>query len=301
MHLIVSPIRRWKSTTVRLSLVIVLVQTLGLPTVWPQDPAQPRIEDEATKQKQIYQSRGADVPGGYITTRGLLDYAGFLSAGFCDALDKLGTSDRWLDIGAGAGRAILDYYAAPDAAAPAGKCSRPGGLASAVAMSIEDRRTESWHQLATILGDRLRYVSGKALRHYSIEELGKFSLITDVYGGFSYTEDMYRFMEKVLNLLQVGGRFYSILQYVHLETAKDSPATEYQTELVDAAGRSEKVCSWLKKISCVQVTCESKSAWDPPTEQIHIRKICSDISVPPMKLLTYQAGNPPNRRFQLER
>lgn len=301
MHSIEWPIKGWKTKTARLSLAMVLVQALGLPAVWPQDSAHPRIEDEAAKQHKIYQSRGADVPGGYVTTRGLLDYGGFLSAGFCDTLDKLGTSDRWLDIGAGAGRAILDYYAAPDAMAPAGACSRPGGLASAVAMSIEDRRTAAWHQLAASLGERLRYVSGKALRHYSVEELGKFSLITDVYGGFSYTEDLSRFMEKVLNLLQVGGRFYSILQYVHLETTKDSPTTEYQTDLVDAAGGGEKVCSWLKKISCVQVTCDSKSAWDPPTEQIHIRKICSEISVPPLKLLTYQAGNPPNRRFQLER
>ena len=57
-------------------------------------------------------------------------------------------------------------------------------------------------------------------------------------------------MEKVLSLLEVGGGFYTIVQHVHLDAAKDSPASWYQTELVDAAGSDEKVCSWLKKIAC---------------------------------------------------
>ena len=296
-----SVMQRGKTAATCLAVLsIIALPALGLRAGWSQELAQPRIEEETAKQQKIYQSRGADVPDGYITNRGLSDYAGFLLAGFCDALTKLGTSDRWLDIGAGAGQAILDYYAPPDAATPAEKCARPGGLASAVAMSIEDRRTDAWHQLAASVGERIRYLAGKSLRHYSLEELGKFQIITDVYGGFSYTEDLSRFMDKVMNLLEVGGGFYTIVQYVHLEAVKDSAAAGYQTEMVDAAGRGVKVCSWLKKIACGKVTCESKSGWDPPTEQINIRKVCSDVSVPGMKLLKFQAGNPPNRRFQLE-
>ena len=119
-------------------------------------------------------------------------------------------------------------------------------------------------------------------------------------GGFSYTEDLSQFLEKVLSLLEVGGVFYTIVQSVHLEDGKDKPTTWYQTELVDAAGRDVKVCSWLKKTTCVKVGCESKSDWDAPTELINIRKVCSDVSVPRMKLLKFEAGNPPGRRFQLE-
>jgi hypothetical protein len=67
-------------------------------------------------------------------------------------------------------------------------------------MSIEDRRTEKWQQQAASLGeDRIRYLSGKRLRQYSREELGKFQIISDVYGGFSYTEDLSQFVEKVLS------------------------------------------------------------------------------------------------------
>jgi hypothetical protein len=61
-----------------------------------------------------------------------------------------------------------------------------------------------------------------------------------------------------------------------------------------------KVCSWLKRITCVQVTCESKSAWDTPSELIHVRKVCNEVSVPSMKPLQYEAGNPPSRVFQVQ-
>ena len=302
MRSVKSSVKGWKTAGTRLAVLIVIVlQALGLGAGWPQEPAQPRIDEEIAKQEKIYRSRGADVPSGYVTGRGLSDYAELLPSGFCDALGRLGSSDRWLDIGAGDGQAILDYYAPEDDAAPAEKCARSGGKARAVAMSIEDRRTDKWQQQAASLGDdRIRYLSGKRLRHYSREELGKFQIITDVYGGFSYTEDLSQFMEKVLSLLEIGGVFYTLVQSVHLEDGKDKPDTWYQTELVDAAGRDVKVCSWLKKTTCAKVGCESKSDWDAPTELINIQKVCSDVSVPRMKLLKYEAGNPPGRRFQLE-
>ncbi len=122
-----------------------------------------------------------------------------------------------------------------------------------------------------------------------------------MFGGFSYTEDLSLFVEKVLSLLEVGGVFYTLMQDVHLEDGKEKPdQTSYLTELGDPAGNDVKVCSWLKKTTCVKVTCESKSDWDTPTELITIRKVCSDVSVPRMKLLEFEAGNPPTRRFQLE-
>jgi len=167
-------------------------------------------------------------------------------------------------------------------------------------MSIEDRQTDKWRERAANLGDdRIRYLTGKSLRHYSVEELGKIHIITDVFGGFTYTADLSRFVEKVLSLLEVGGGFYTLVPGVHLEGG-DKLGTWYLTELENAAGRPEKVCSWLKKCTCGKVTCESKSDWKRPTELINIRKVCSDTSVPRMKILEFGAGYPPDRRFQLE-
>jgi hypothetical protein len=185
-------------------LIVIVLQALGLGAGWSQELAQPRIDEEIGKQEKIYRSRGADIPSGYVTGRALSEYADLLPSGFCDALGSLTSLDRWLDVGAGNGHAILDYYAPADDAAPAQKCGRLSGRARAVAMSIEDRRTDKWQEQAAILGaDRIRYLSGKRLRPYSREELGTFQIITDVYGGFSYTEDLSLFVEKVLSLLEI--------------------------------------------------------------------------------------------------
>ncbi|HVO95869.1 MAG TPA: hypothetical protein VMT22_23645, partial [Terriglobales bacterium] len=172
MRLIKSSMKGWKTAGTLMAVLIVL-HALGLGASWPQELAPPRIEDEIAKQEKIYRSRGADVPGGYVTNRGLSDYAELLPTGFCDALGRLGSSDRWLDIGAGAGQAILDYYA-PVGDAPSGaKCARSGARARAVAISIEDRRTDRWREQAARLGDdRIRYLSGKRLSQYSRDELG---------------------------------------------------------------------------------------------------------------------------------
>ena len=105
MRSVKSSVKGWKTAAARLAVVIaIVVQALGLGAVWPQEPAEPRLDEEIAKQEKIFQRRGADVPSGYITNRGLSDYAELLPTGFCDALGRLGSSDRWLDIGAGAGR-----------------------------------------------------------------------------------------------------------------------------------------------------------------------------------------------------
>ena len=75
-----TPMKRWDGVGTRLTVVIVL-QALGLAAGWPQEPAPPRIDQEITKQEEIFRRRGADVPRGYITTRGLSDYAELLPSG----------------------------------------------------------------------------------------------------------------------------------------------------------------------------------------------------------------------------
>jgi len=82
----------------------------------------------------------------------------------------------------------------------AGRVAAAGsGRARVVAVSIEDRRSKVREQeTERLTADRVRYLFGKRLREYAKEELGTFQLITDVYGGFSYTDELSKFMEKVL-------------------------------------------------------------------------------------------------------
>ena len=180
-------------------LIIVVLQALGLGSAWPQEPVQPRIDEEIVKQEKIYAAGAPRFPAATSRVEPCSS-TGCSSLRLLRSLASLGSSDRWLDIGAGDGQAILDYYA-PGTTPSLGKtCAVTSGRVRAVAMSIEDRRTDKWHRVAASLGkDRIRYVSGKRLREYSSRGAWKFQIITDVYGGFSYTEDLSLFMDKVLS------------------------------------------------------------------------------------------------------
>ena len=72
MRSVKSSVKVWKPTRTCLAvLIVIVVQALGLRAGWPQEPAEPRLDEEITKQGKIFQRRGADVPSGYITNRGV--------------------------------------------------------------------------------------------------------------------------------------------------------------------------------------------------------------------------------------
>jgi hypothetical protein len=268
-----------------------------------QVPGSPTIDQEVSKQEAIYQSQGENVPEGYVIDRSLLAYASILSSEFDRTLANLGPTDRWLDIGAGEGRAILDYYTPRYDSMHLEGRERRGKKAQAVALSIEDRRTPHWHKTAASLeANKIQYLSGRRLREYSSEELGQFQLITDVIGGFSYTQTLSLFMEKVLGILELNGRFYTLLLDVLPDNGTNRtlyPDTLFLTEIANADGSDVRVCSWLKSITCVEVTCESRTESNRPIEIIRIHKVCNSVTVPALVSLHYQAGTPPRRRFQL--
>jgi len=143
-------------------------------------PPSAPMQKEITEQTRIYQSRGEQVPADYVTDRSLLSYAITLLPDFDHSLAKLGPADRWLDIGAGQGRAILDYYGERFDAMHAEGREQRGSKARAVALSIEDRRTADWRQTAAILEPgKIEYRFGRRLREYAPDELGRFKLATD--------------------------------------------------------------------------------------------------------------------------
>lgn len=272
--------------------------------VAPAPAAEPgsAFEKEVAKQEAVYQSRGENVPAGYVVDRSLLAYAAALPTGFGQSLASLGPADRWLDIGAGEGKAMLDYYAPRyDSMHP----QRRGKKARAVAMSIEDRRTPRWHETAKSLEpDQITYWSGRRLREYSPEELGRFQLITDLTGGFSYARQLSVFMERTLGALDVNGTFYTLLLDVLPEKAAGPsayPDSLFLTEIQNAGGANMRVCSWLKSISCVEVICEPDANSTRPVELYRMRKTCGNVAVPSLELVYYRAGTPPQRLFRLGR
>jgi len=265
-------------------------------------PPSAQLQKEINEQTKIYQSRGEQVPADYVIDRSLLSYAITLLPEFDRSLAKLGPADRWLDIGAGQGRAILDYYGERFDAMHAEGREQRGSKARAVALSIEDRRTPDWHQTAAGLEPgKIEYRFGKRLREYALEELGRFKLATDVYGGFSYTANLSLFMEQVLTVLEVNGSFYTVLIDVNPEhwpvrpTAARAP---FQTGIISASGAEVKVCAWLKRIECAEVTCEVDSRSTTPIERYRVKKTCERTTVPALESTHFIAGTPPARQFQ---
>ena len=282
-----------------------LLQALAMPLSYAAQGDNSPFNEELARQTQIYESRGADRPEGYVINRSLLSYATTLPVDFQQSLADLGDRDRWLDIGAGEGRAVLDYCVGTyDGSYWRGE-AKPGRKARAVAMSIEDRRTKQWHEaVASLDKDRMSYLFGRRLSQYSNEELGQFRMITDVLGGFSYTDNLASFTAKTLDLLEVNGSFYTVLQDVREQNGSNKPHypnAPFLTELVDVDGSELRVCSWLKRIGCVQVSCEYKDDFTPPIEVYQIQKVCNDVTVPPLTPVHYTAGTPPERRFKLSK
>lgn len=285
--------------------VLLTLSTLWLGTAHSADFGSPKIDEEMLKQEGIYKSEGEKRPDGYVINRSLSDYVDALPPGFGLALAKLGPNDRWLDIGAGEGRAILDYYNRSDVLGPFETPKRHGTKARAVAISIEDRRQPLWYSTAAALEtNQIQYFFNKRMRDYSIDVLGKFQVITDLLGGFSYTDQLSTFMDKVLQLLDLKGSFYTLLQDVKSEGETNKPYyanSPYLTEITRTDGSEVKVCSWLKSITCVEVTCELRTDWKPPVEIYHVHKVCSAVTVPALTRMSYGAGTPPERRFQLKK
>ncbi|MBX3662788.1 MAG: hypothetical protein KF804_10080 [Burkholderiales bacterium] len=261
------------------------------------------VSQARQEQAKIYGARGEDVPATYVTDRALLSYGSTLLPDFLHSLAELGPSDRWLDIGAGQGRAILEYYGERfDAMHPDGR-ERRGSKARSVALSIEDRRTAEWHRVAAGLEPgKISYLHGRRLREYTPAELGRFRLASDVYGGFSYTSDLSLFMARILDLLETGGSFYTLLINVRTADAARQGAKRdevFQTEILAADGRPVGICAWLRQIACAEVACDTDPSSETPIERYRIRRTCDQVSVPALETVHFAAGTPPARLFRL--
>lgn len=280
-------------------LTALVVAMASVPAVAQDRPA---FKEEVLKQEKIYQTPGENIPSGYVIDRSLLAYKATLFSGFDHELAALRPGDRWLDVGAGRGQAVLDYYTPRyDAMNREGQEQR-GKKAQAVAMSIEDRRTPLWQQTAERLeANQIQYWHGRRMREYAPAELGKFRLVTDVFGGFSYTRDLSLFMEKTLAALEINGSFFTAL----VDVLPDQGAQQsgrgnapFLTAIAKADGSTTKVCSWLKEITCVAVSCAVQSKLETVIEVYRVKKVCDNVTVPALSLLHYEAGTPPARRFQ---
>jgi hypothetical protein len=291
--------RQW--TGIAAAAALLIGQFAGPAPSQAQEPPAATLSEEYAKQAEIYQRPRPS--RGYVVDRTLDGYCYMLPDEFDDALERLGEQDRWLDVGAGEGQAVLDYYTpAYDKERPVAR-KRRGKKAKSVAISIEDRRTPEWQKSAAARAGRAQYRHGKPLREYTEAELGRFQLITDVMGGFTYATDLSRYMQTVMRLLEVDGSFFTLLQDVEIEEGTNKPWYDdypyFSTEIESATGAKVPMCSWLKSITCAEVRCEARPDRRPQQEVYHVRKVCDQVSVPALVPVEFQAGTPPQRGYRL--
>jgi hypothetical protein len=107
-----------------------------------------------------------------------------------------------------------------------------------------------------------------------------------------------------MQLLEVDGSFFTLLQDVEVEEGTNKPWYEdypyFSTEIESATGAKVPMCSWLKSITCAEVRCEARPDRRPQQEVYHVRKVCDQVSVPALVPVDFQAGTPPQRGYRLE-
>lgn len=254
-----------------------------------------------TPAGQIYWSRLRIKNNGFAVERGLSDYVDKLGQGFHQDLLSLKEKDRWLDVGAGEANASLDYLV------------NTGSRRAFTVAVTADPRPSNWNGLPRIKAalnkrnPRFRYLMGKYIEKYSVEELGgQFQLITDVYGAFSYSPHVDETLRAIGDLMAVGGRFYTILNVgdgksVHRET--EPLAT---LAIQDSRGRNVPLLDWIHRFQCLELDLQNTryvqhTHGDGGDEvyRIALKKNCKEIYIPALELVNFFDGQPPERQYKL--
>lgn len=205
----------------------------------------------------------------FRTKAGLEDYTAAFGEEFEDHLFQLGEEERWMDGGAGIGKAIADYY-------------ESGGKAraTAVAHTIPQDKTGTLDKLNR--NQRFNYVSGDYFNAISNdkllgEDLTKFSVITDYNGILSYTDKLSGDLQKYLDNLKVGGKLYTFF----FATINEGEITPYE---------------WVSMTKGVTVEGGNNK------REMVITKIEEETRVVPLKLQEHKflpGENIPERKFEL--
>jgi hypothetical protein len=125
----------------------------------------------------------------FTTSRGLSEYNSRFA--ILDRLNQMTRQHRWLDAGAGRAKAQLDFLKL--------RQQNQQDSPELVALSVE----RPWFTVAK--KKFFKYLSGRKLEDYTLSELGKFDLITDYLGPFSYAENAVQILNIYMNVLNVGG------------------------------------------------------------------------------------------------
>ncbi len=202
----------------------------------------------------------------FVTVRGLIEYQYGLHPDFKIKLKNLDANDTWIDLGGGKGNAVEDYIKAQSSAAT---------TAQTVLIT---------YKLGRFFGikkydGKLKLMDGRLLEDIPLQEIPKAKLMTDFYGVLSYTRDLTKSLNIILNRLILGGELY-----IH--------SSPMYTTIVTEAGPIglEK---FLESISGIRV--EGRNGI------LKVTKTSEIFKVPELTLVRLDETTlPPFRRFELK-
>lgn len=246
----------------------------------------------------------------------ILDY--YKENGFLKELFHLKNGSRWLDVGAGDGSAAFDYIFSKK------------GRADVMAISVERKNNKFVLEESQRPNGRLKYLTGKFIEEYSVDELGRFDFVTDVYGALSYAPQIDVIMQKIGDLMQVGAIFFGNLkeetEFFRTEDIPDPDkiramrvrAIPYGLDssnssnsaisediknhfatltIFDRQGKKIDYLSWFDSITCLK---RDDSRSGDGEIVIKLIKTCDKVVVPKLKTVEFIDFTPPLRAYQLE-
>lgn len=209
---------------------------------------------------------------GYIVNRDLNEYSSayLLGDGFAAELKRLNSGQHWIDVGAGKAEAAIDYLSA-------------GGPAQVTALSVEPYDTPRLKEALRRNRLRFRYLSGRVIEDYAMNELGHADIISDVYGAFSYAPHIDKVLIKFSELLRKDGKIFIALN------GEDAN--------INILGAS--LLCWLSAVQGMTVVNvnEHVRGWSTVLSII-LRKDSENVVVPALELLRFDDGNPPVRVYR---
>lgn len=239
----------------------------------------------------------------FKANRGLQDYANNFnfenSPSFQQTLAHLPKGALWVDMGAGEAKALIEGL------------QKYPQISKGIAIAY--KRPDRFSKPADLSMKRFEYIEGDYVENMEREgRLGHFNsridLITDVYGPFSYSEDLVSVMQTYLNLLKVDGvllfNFMSARNF-DPNIFRNSPPQDQMNIINEVDSQPANLIRWLRTIPGIEVQENHREltflGYKENSFSVKIRKLKDNIVVPQsLRLLMYKPGSPPTRSFHVE-
>lgn len=201
------------------------------------------------------------VKNSFVTNRTLPEYEQLLTKEFIKDLESLTADETWVDFGAGKALPAEDYLLHRG----------PSAKANVLAITYKYKR---W--FPKYKGPKLKIQQGKFFEE--LTELPQFSLGSDVYGIFSYTQHLDYYLFLTLKHLKIGKKIFIKSDF-------------YLTGVRSKEGKIVSILSWLSQLPGISVQLHQK-------QTIVILKESESIHIPRLKLEFIDGEMPPTRIFR---